>query len=369
MQMWWAMVDSQQAITLLKKSVFRGCFQNGPGLPQAGGHAPSSRTTHPPVEVPHEGHSTASFSPQYPMQYEVPEPWRAAHFPGPQRAVMVVLTGFAAANASAEASVRARMCKEYIVGRVHSRTTQVGLQGGLRCPTTSRSRIPYITCGQIGDVRLTPKECIGLGLREKIGTTERSVWETSGTRTSLYFWANSGSARSTLVYRAKFLGHRPLAVRAKWVRFPSGVDGLYRTSQGLVACTSDKILGSQNANLREEGGLFSPLAFGIVREIIFPDSAADSACFNTQARLTVELDNVETVLHSVFRMPQGYVGFRYIIFALASNAIMYLLLSPRGCVNGDTLTLKPVGWWVRLATLWRKFLQSGKSRHCRLRDT
>lgn len=39
-----------------------------------------------------------------------------------------MLTGFAAANASAEASVRARMCKEYIVGWVGV-WTEVRLRG------------------------------------------------------------------------------------------------------------------------------------------------------------------------------------------------------------------------------------------------
>ncbi|KAJ7670498.1 hypothetical protein B0H14DRAFT_3102396 [Mycena olivaceomarginata] len=68
----------------------------------------------------------------------------------------------------------------------------------------------------------------------------------------------------------KFFWHESLAAQTKSARFSTGVDQLYKTAHGLVAGTGDKILVGQNVIVREEGGSFSPLVFGIVREIILP---------------------------------------------------------------------------------------------------
>ncbi|KAJ6458275.1 hypothetical protein C8R45DRAFT_1221656 [Mycena sanguinolenta] len=94
-----------------------------------------------------------------------------------------------------------------------------------------------------------------------------------------------------------------MARKSKSSRFPVGGADLYRKSKGLVACTGDKILVGQAAIVRQEGGEFSPLSFGTIREIIAPVSCSRTNPPNSDIRITVQLFVIEPALHAVLHMP------------------------------------------------------------------
>ncbi|KAJ6583645.1 hypothetical protein B0H10DRAFT_2198263 [Mycena sp. CBHHK59/15] len=87
---------------------------------------------------------------------------------------------------------------------------------------------------------------------------------------------------------------------SKSIRFPNGAACFYKTMKALVSRTGDKTVVGQNVIFRHEGGRFSPLSFGTIREII---SSADSESCTRQALVTVEQFEVEPTLHPVLFMP------------------------------------------------------------------
>ncbi|KAJ7622706.1 hypothetical protein B0H17DRAFT_1151594 [Mycena rosella] len=117
----------------------------------------------------------------------------------------------------------------------------------------------------------------------------------------------------------KFLWLESLAGQSNSVRFSHSTFDLHKTAKGLVACTGDKVFIGQNVILRQEGGEYSPLSFGTIREILLPvippkvgagfrDIALpvvppEFGAGSTTARITVQLFDVKPVLHSKLRMP------------------------------------------------------------------
>ncbi|KAJ7069017.1 hypothetical protein B0H15DRAFT_807270 [Mycena belliarum] len=77
----------------------------------------------------------------------------------------------------------------------------------------------------------------------------------------------------------------------------------HMTAKGLVSCSGDKAFIGQNIILRQEGGQYSPLSFGTIREILLPIVPAGNDPSSAVARITVQPFRIETKLHSSLHMP------------------------------------------------------------------
>ncbi|KAJ6578993.1 hypothetical protein B0H10DRAFT_2443555 [Mycena sp. CBHHK59/15] len=100
----------------------------------------------------------------------------------------------------------------------------------------------------------------------------------------------------------KFTWADSLAGRSKSGRFPTSAFDLHKTAHGLIACTGDKVVVGQNIILHQEGGEYSPLSFGTIREILMP-IVPHGITSKPVARITVQPLNIEPVLHCRLRMP------------------------------------------------------------------
>ncbi|KAJ7112256.1 hypothetical protein C8R44DRAFT_833171 [Mycena epipterygia] len=102
----------------------------------------------------------------------------------------------------------------------------------------------------------------------------------------------------------KFVWAESLAGLTQSVRFPSSTFDSHKTVRGLIACTGDKVFVGQNVILRHEGGEYSPLSFGTIREILVPIVESPGIEPGSKAaRITVQRFNIEPALHSRLRMP------------------------------------------------------------------
>ncbi|KAJ6624579.1 hypothetical protein B0H10DRAFT_2162183 [Mycena sp. CBHHK59/15] len=99
----------------------------------------------------------------------------------------------------------------------------------------------------------------------------------------------------------KYTWQESLAGRSKSERFPTSLLDLHKTAKGLFACTGDKVVIGQNI-IRQEGGIYSPLSFGTIHEILMP-IVPPGIRSNAVARVTVQLLKIEPLLHCKLRMP------------------------------------------------------------------
>ncbi|KAF8170969.1 hypothetical protein K438DRAFT_1982253 [Mycena galopus ATCC 62051] len=100
----------------------------------------------------------------------------------------------------------------------------------------------------------------------------------------------------------KLLWGESYAGLAKSSRFPTSTVKFVRTAKALISTSGDKVGIGQNVIIHHEGGKYSPLSFGTIREILLPISSETQPASNT-VRVTVELFKLDPVLHPLLHMP------------------------------------------------------------------